>query len=156
MGGPEALSARAQMWRTAHSLLEMAPEVVRPSFYWHSKLERLKQDPSPFQARVGASPNSIPAPAFQTASMTGQLLGYHWAPSDLTLSVESAKHFGSGVKDLAARRRESTIRCCCHILFFKRLYKHLKASQNIRSIWSTGLQFSSQTPLEMTASCFLL
>lgn len=44
--------------------------------------------------------------------------------------------------------------CRCHILSCQRFYKHLKASQSIMSVWSTRLQCSSQTPLEMMASRF--
>lgn len=59
---------------------------------------------------MGAFPNSTLAPALQTAPMTDQLLGYHLAPSDdLTLSVESTKPFGSGVKDLVPWRREDPV-----------------------------------------------
>lgn len=98
LGGPQA-------WRTMHSQLEMALEVVRPGFSWHSELERLMNGHFPFQASVGAFLNS---PLFKLPQMTGQLLGYHLASSDPSLRVEAAKHFGSDVKDLATWRREST------------------------------------------------
>ena len=57
-------------------------------------------DPSPPQISVEAFLSSTSTPAFQTAPMTGQLMGYHLS------SEESAKRLGCGVKDKATWRGE--------------------------------------------------
>ena len=134
------------------SLLKVATGVVSPSIYWHSELEKLTQDPSPFQARMGAFPNSTPAPALQTAPMTDQLLGYHLAPSDDLTLRSSLLALVSRTWLLGEEKVQS--HCPCHILSCQRFYKHLKASHNIMSEGSTRLQCSSQTLLETMASWF--
>lgn len=47
LGSVEVLHAYPQIWKAVCSQLEMAPAVVKPSFYWHSELKRLMDDPSP-------------------------------------------------------------------------------------------------------------
>lgn len=125
--------------------------LFRPRFSWHSELEKLTQDPS-FQTRMGALPNSTPAPVLQTSQMTDQLLGYHLALSDDLRVRSSLLALVSRTWLLGEEKVQSY--CRCYILSCQRFYKHLKASHNIMSVWSTRLQCSSQTPLETMASWF--